>query len=61
MSEEYYVVNRKRKKEYDDFVDFWENKLYPSFVQQLKEYGEKVDGELINFPSCDTGKMVCYN
>ena len=48
MSEGYYVVNRKRKKEYEEFVDFWETKLYPSFIRQLKEYGEKVDGELIN-------------
>lgn len=48
MSEGYCVVNRKRKKEYEEFVDFWENKLYPSFIQQLKEYGEKVNGEIIN-------------
>ena len=48
MSEGYYIINRKLKKEYEDFADFWENKLYPSFIKRLKEYGEKVDGELIN-------------
>ena len=48
MSEGYYIINRKLKKECEDFVDFWENKLYPSFIKQLKEYGESVSGELIN-------------
>ena len=48
MSTVYYIIDKNKKKEYDKFKKFWEEKLISRNKQELKNFCDKNNGELIN-------------
>lgn len=44
----YYLINRKQKKEYEDFQKFWDESFLPQMRKKLWDYCEEYDGDYVN-------------
>ena len=48
MSTTYYIVNRKRKKECEEFKKFWEEEWFPEITDKLYQFCTGTNGEIVN-------------
>ena len=48
MSITYYIADKNKKDEYEKFRKFWEDELFPEFIDKIYEYCSSVDGEIVN-------------
>lgn len=53
MSTSYYVVDKKKLKEYQDFEEFWENRFKPGMKKMIEDYCSNAKGEYINQDSAE--------
>ena len=48
MSTTYYIANRKRKKECEEFKKFWEEEWFPEITDKLYQFCTGTNGEIVN-------------
>ena len=48
MSTTYYIANRKRKKECEEFKKFWEEEWFPEIIDKLYQFCTGTNGEIVN-------------
>ena len=44
MSTTYYIANRKRKKECEEFKKFWEEEWFPEIIDKLYQFCTGTNG-----------------
>ena len=68
MSTNYYIFNRKKREEIQEFNRFWEETFIPGLKQQVEDYCSKRNGTYVNTDfgneiikekiACSSGKVL---
>ena len=59
MSTTYYIANRKRKKECEEFKKFWEEEWFPEITDKLYQFCTGTNGEIVNKDLAETPCLQC--